>query len=70
MSKKNNGNFNNKAAKRFKQPDRIDTMEQEDIFEILDEDIGTILGQITANRDHYAPFPQRIQRLSGPQDTP
>lgn len=70
MSKKNNGNFNNKAAKRFKQPDRIDTMEQEDIFEILDEDIGIILGQITANRDHYAPFPQYIMNAFANLSTP
>ena len=61
MSKKGNGGeFNNLAARRFKRPDKIDTMSQGEIFDILDEDIGTIMSQLIAFRAHRGPMPNYL----------
>lgn len=61
MSKnKGNGDFPNKAAKKFKQLDKVDLMTQQEIFEIFDEEIGTILGQYTAHREHRGRYPQYV----------
>lgn len=62
MSKNKGGadGFNNRAAKKFRQPDKVDLMSQQEIFDIFDEDIGTILGQYTAARNHEGKFPQYV----------
>lgn len=52
MSKNKNNKFSNRAARRFNDIAKVDTMSQEDIFDILDEDIKTILEQFTAFREH------------------
>ena len=49
MSKNKGGggdNYQNRAAKRFKQLDTIGTMSQQEIFEILEEDFETIVDQV------------------------
>ena len=48
MSKNKGGdnNYQNRAAKRFKQMDTIGTMSQQEIFEILEEDFETIVDQV------------------------
>ena len=51
MSKKDS-KFNNRAARKFNDVAKVDTMSQAEIFEILDEDIKTILGQFTDHREH------------------
>lgn len=60
MSRKKGGggDFKNRAAKRFK--DKVDQMSQREVFEILDEDIETILDQMTAHREHRGTFPTYI----------
>lgn len=66
MSKKGGGgNFNNRAARRFKQLDKVDLMSQSEIFDIMDEDIGTILDQVTKNRNHQGPYPQYVMNGFG-----
>lgn len=57
MSKNKGGDFQNRAAKRFKTPDKVDLMSQQEIFEIFDEDIETILDQVTAARNHSGKYP-------------
>lgn len=54
MSKKNKGggDFQNRAARKFKDSNRIDLIGQEEIFEILEEDFGTILKQIDEAKRH------------------
>lgn len=48
MSKNKGGdnNYQNRAAKRFKQMDLVGTMSQQEIFEILEEDFETIIDQV------------------------
>lgn len=59
MSKNKGGSgFDNRAARRFAKIERVDLMSQQEIFEIMDEDISTILGQYTAAREHKGKFPQ------------
>lgn len=59
MSKNKGGSgFDNRAARRFAKIDKVDLMSQQEIFEIMDEDISTILGQYTAAREHKGKFPQ------------
>lgn len=60
MSKRKGGggDFKNRAAKRFK--DKVDQMSQHEVFSILDEDIETILEQMTAHREHRGSFPTYI----------
>ena len=46
--------FNNRAARRFGDDlSKIDVMSQQEIFDILEEDIKTILDQVTAARNHH-----------------
>lgn len=52
MSKRNGDNFQNRAARKFKDNPKIDRLSQEEIFEILDEDMSTILQQVTDHRNH------------------
>lgn len=66
MSKKNkNGGFNNRAARRFNDPNKIDRMSEQEIYEILLEDVETILGQITAHRNHDrgAKYPTYVNNI-------
>lgn len=61
MSKNKGGSgFDNRAARRFAKIERVDLMTQQEIFEILDEDIHTILEQFTAAREHKGKFPQYV----------
>ncbi len=60
MSKKGNDGFNNRAAMKFKQPDKVDLMDQSEIFKIFDDEIEVILDQITANREHRGKYPTYI----------
>ena len=73
MSKnKNNGKFSNRAARRFNDLAKIDTMEQSEIFEILAEDMKVMLDQVTAFRDHKpnSPYPQYIGNAFANLSTP
>lgn len=66
MSKKNkNGGFNNRAARRFNDPSKIDRMSEKEIYDILMEDIETILAQITAHRNHDrgAKYPTYVNNI-------
>lgn len=54
---RNGGDFQNKAARRFKNPEKIDLMPQEEIFDILTEDISVILDQVTKSRNHQGKYP-------------
>ena len=60
MSKKGNDGFTNRAAMKFKQPDKVDLMEQSEIFKIFDDEIDVILDQITANREHRGKYPTYV----------
>lgn len=60
MSKKGSDGFQNRAAMKFKQPDKVDLMSQQEIFKIFDEEIDTILDQITANREHRGKYPTYV----------
>jgi len=73
MSKnKNNGKFSNRAARRFNDLAKIDTMDQSEIFEILTEDMDIMLDQVTAFRDHKpnSPYPQYIGNAFANLSTP
>lgn len=64
MSKsKGGGDFNNRAAKKFKQMDRVDQIPQDEVFEVLDEDISTILEQVKANRNRQGKFPTYVPNM-------
>ena len=52
MSKGKANKFGNLAGRRFNDVNKVDTMAQKDIFEILDKDIKTILQQFTDSRNH------------------
>ena len=60
MSKKSK--FGNRAARRFNNIDKIDTMSQEEIFDILTGDMKIMLDQVTAFRQHKpnSPYPAYI----------
>ncbi len=59
MSKNKGGSgFDNRAARRFAKIERVDQMSQQEVFEILDGDITTILAQYTAARERQGKFPQ------------
>lgn len=61
MSRKNNGgDFQNLAARKFKRLEKVDTMAQGEIFDILSTDISTILSQITNYRENHGKFPQYL----------
>ncbi|MCM1531868.1 MAG: hypothetical protein NC114_06310 [Ruminococcus flavefaciens] len=62
MSKRKGGggDFKNRAAKRFKDMSKVDLMAQDEVFDILDSDIGEMLEQVTAHREHRGPFPTYI----------
>ena len=49
---KNKSKFNNRAAKRFNDLAKIETMPQDEIFDILFGDIETIMSQFTDYRNH------------------
>lgn len=71
MSKRDNGGgFNNRAARKFRDNPKIDRMSQEEIFEILEEDMTTILQQVTDHRNHKGKYPtytgQMFANLSVP----
>lgn len=50
MSKNKQNKFNNRASRKFSDMSKVDVMSQKEIFEILDEDIKTILQQYTDYR--------------------
>lgn len=54
------GDFKNRAAKRFKDMSKVDTMSQKEIFDILSSDIVEILEQVTAHREHRGNFPSYV----------
>lgn len=62
MSKGKNNKFTNRAAKRFSDIAKVDTLSQAEIFEILEGDIKIILDQVTAYREHKpgAAYPQYV----------
>ena len=60
MSKKGSDGFQNRAAMKFKQPEKIDLMTQQEIFKIFDDEIDTILDQVTANREHRGKYPTYV----------
>lgn len=61
MSKnKGGGDFKNRAAKRFKDMNKVPLMSQQEVFELLDSDIDIMLEQVTANREHRGNFPAYI----------
>lgn len=72
MSKRdgNGGGFNNRAARKFRDNPKIDRMSQDEIFEILEEDMTTILQQVTDHRNHKGKYPtytgQMFANLSVP----
>lgn len=71
MSKKNGGGeFTNRAAKRFKQVDKVDLMSQEEVFEILSGDITTILDQVTKNRNREGQWPNYVPNMFANLSTP
>ncbi len=58
MSKnRGGGEFSNKAYRVFKTVDKVDLMSQQEIFDILETDISTILSQITDSRNHRGKYP-------------
>lgn len=63
--KNNNSKFTNRAAKRFNDMSKVDVMSQEEIFDILDEDMKTILDQVTAYREHKpnSPYPPYVANM-------
>lgn len=69
---KNGGKFNNRAAKKFHNPAKVDRLSQEEIFNILNEDISTILQHITDYRNHKpgSAFPDYICNGFGNLSTP
>lgn len=60
--KGNNGDFQNKAAKMFRQLDDVATMGQRKIFSLLDEEIDTIIEQVVKHQDRNSrgKFPMYI----------
>ena len=54
MSKKKSGQFTNRAARKFADMAKVDLMSQAEIYDILDQDMPTILGQVTAFTSHAA----------------
>jgi hypothetical protein len=48
-NKKNKNNFQNPLAQKFQDPNRIETMSEEEIFKIMDKDLETLLKQLAAN---------------------
>lgn len=69
MSKGKGGgdnNYQNRAAKRFKQLDNIATMSQEEIFEIFEQDFDTIVEQV----NEKGKFPQYLLNAFANISTP
>ena len=61
MSKnRGGGEFQNSAAKKFKNLELIPTMDQEEIFDTLDDNIDIILEQTKRSLDHMGKFPMYI----------
>lgn len=74
MSKNKNGNngFQNRAARRFKDNDKIDLISQNEIFEILDKDMQTILNQVSDHRNRVrdAKYPNYVGNMFANLSTP
>ena len=74
MSKHQNGDggFNNRAARRFKDVNKVDLIPQYDVFEILDDDMQIILDQMTKCREHQngARYPMYIETMFGNLSVP
>lgn len=60
MSKGNGGDFQNRAAKKFRQLDEVATMSQRNIFRLLEEEIDTITDQVTKYRNRQGKFPMYV----------
>lgn len=60
MSKGNSGDFQNRAAKKFRQLDEVATMSQRNIFRLLDDEIDTIVDQVARYRNHQGKFPMYV----------
>lgn len=58
-----NPSFENRACKRFRENKNIGVMSQSEIFEILDEDLETILGQITDSRQRRGKYPRYAEQM-------
>lgn len=52
MSKGKGPKFTNRAARKFAEMNKVDTLSQEEVYKILGEDIKTMLDQVTAFRQH------------------
>ena len=74
MSNKRNGGdgFNNRAARKFREMNRVDLISQSEIFEILDDDMETILKQVTNAREHIngAKYPKYVANMFANLSTP
>lgn len=57
MSKKGKGDFQNRAAKKFADVGKIDLLSESEIYNLLNDELDTILLQITENRAHRGKFP-------------
>lgn len=57
------GGFTNRAARKFRDVNKVDLISQEDVFEILDQDLSIILDQMTRSREHQngAKYPQYVE---------
>jgi len=61
-NKNKNNKFTNRAAKRFNDMSKVDIMPQDEIYEIWDSDMKTVLDQVTAYREHKpnSPYPPYV----------
>ena len=57
---KNNDNFNNRAARKFRIMEDVPTFPQKEIFRILDDDIDVILEQVIKSKNGQGKFPNYI----------
>lgn len=71
MAKNKGSEFQNLACKKFgRNPDKIDQMSQQEIFEIFDSDIGVILEQVTKARNHAGKYPTYVANAFANLSTP
>lgn len=64
-NKGSNGGFQNRAAQRFKNPNKVDLISQKEIFSILDQDMLTMLDQVTDHRNKAGKYPDYIVNMFG-----